>query len=69
MKPWLLETAAEYNGKVKIVAVDVDKSGDLAQSYGIKAMPTFVLLKGEEEIGRLEGGHKERIISMITDAL
>jgi thioredoxin-like negative regulator of GroEL len=42
LKPWLLETAEKYDGKAKFVAVDVDKSEDVAGEYNIEAMPTFV---------------------------
>lgn len=69
MKPWLLETAEEFKGKVKFVAVDVDKSGDVAEEYGIEAMPTFVLIKNGKEVSRIKGGRKDKILSMIDDSL
>jgi len=32
-------------------------------------MPTFVLMKGGEEVGRVKGGYKDKITSMIDEAL
>ncbi len=69
MKPWLLETAEKYDGKAKFVAVDVDKSEDVASEYSIEAMPTFVLVKDGKEVGRIKGGNKDKILSMIDEAL
>ena len=69
MKPWLHETAGEFAGKVKFVAVDVDQSKDVAQEYGVQAMPTLVLMKGNEEVGRVQGADQAKILSMIENAL
>lgn len=69
MKPWLKKTAAEYEGKVKFVAVDVDKSGDVAKEYKIEAMPTLVVLKDGKEVGRVVGAQQGKIKEMIDGAL
>jgi len=69
MKPWLHETAGQFEGKVKFVAVDVDKSKDVAQEYGVNAMPTLVLMRGAEEVDRIEGANQAKILSMIEGAL
>lgn len=69
MKPWLLETAEKYNGKVKFVAVDHDKSGDLIKEYSVNGMPTFVLVKDGKEVGRVEGTSKDSITTMIDEVL
>ena len=61
--------AGEFDGRVKIVAVDVDNSSDVAQEYGVRAMPTLVLMKGSEEVSRLEGANETKIREMIQGAL
>lgn len=69
LKPWLKKTASEYEGKVKFVAVDVDKSGEVAKAYKIQAMPTLVVLKDGKEVGRVVGAKQSEIKEMIDGAL
>ncbi|MCA9280115.1 MAG: thioredoxin family protein [Phycisphaeraceae bacterium] len=40
--------------------VDVDQQADEAREWGIRAMPTFVLLNGGYEVKRIEGGMDAR---------
>ncbi len=61
--------AGEFAGRVKIVAVDVDQSRDVAQEYEVSAMPTLVLMKGSEEVGRVKGASKDKIRALIENAL
>ena len=61
--------AGEFDGRVKIVAVDVDNSEDVAKEYSVRAMPTLVLMKGDEEVSRMEGANEAKIRQMIQDAL
>ncbi|MDX2305969.1 MAG: thioredoxin [Microscillaceae bacterium] len=43
MSPVLEELAKEYQGKLKIVKVDVDKNPRLAEKYQIRGIPTMIL--------------------------
>jgi len=43
--PELEALAAETDGKLKIVKVDVDANNDLAAQYGIRSIPTLLLFK------------------------
>ena len=61
--------AGEFDGQVKIVAVDVDNSGDVAKEYGVSAMPTLVLMRGDEEVSRMSGANETKIRKMMQDAL
>jgi len=46
--PLLDELADEYDGKVKIGKVNIDEQQALATKYGIRAIPTLLLInKGE----------------------
>ena len=69
MKPGLQKMAGEFQGKVKFVAVDVDESEAVAQKYKVEYMPTLVILKGGQEVGRVVGADEAEIKSMITGAL
>jgi len=43
--PVLEELATEMDGKLTIGKVDVDKSGEIAAQYSIRAIPTLILFK------------------------
>lgn len=47
--PVLDEVAANYEGKLKIVKVDIDAAIELAQKYRVMSIPTIKLFTGEEE--------------------
>ena len=41
--PVLEEVAASYEGKLKVVKVDVDSNKSAAQKYGIRGIPTLMV--------------------------
>lgn len=45
MGPVLDQLAAEYEGKAKILKVDIDQSMDLAQKYQIMSVPSMIIFK------------------------
>lgn len=50
--PVLEELSEDYQGKVIIVKVNVDDNQELAQKYGVMSIPTAVMIKNGEEVGR-----------------
>lgn len=60
MKPIFHKLAGEYGKKFNFVAIDIDERPDLAQKYGIQAVPTFVFLNEEGVEGnRINGAVSE----------
>jgi len=57
MAPIVDQLAAELEGKLKVVSVDVDQNPLLQAQYGISAIPTFNIYKGGEVVKQLIGGH------------
>lgn len=55
MSPIVDELKVEYESSAEILRIDMDKSELLADSYNIKAVPTFVLFKDSKEIWRHTG--------------
>ncbi len=45
LAPTLEEIANEFNGKLKIVKVNVDQSKETPAKYGIRGIPTLILFK------------------------
>lgn len=54
-EPVLEELSEEYKGKVAIAKIDVDANQEKPQKYGVMSIPTTILYKGGEEIGRQVG--------------
>lgn len=55
MGPVLDQLSAEYEGKAKIVKVDIDQSMDLAQKYQIMSVPNMILFKGGSPVDAVVG--------------
>lgn len=56
MKPVFAEMEKKYGSEIKFVKADVDEFSDLAKSYGVEAIPTFVFVNSEgEEVSRITG--------------
>lgn len=53
--PVVEELAATYQGKLKVVKMNVDENGQTPQTYGIMAIPTLILFKGGELKEKLVG--------------
>ena len=56
VKPLVHELAGEVAGKAKVVPIDVDEHPDLAQKYGVRGIPCFVVVKNGKETARQVGG-------------
>ena len=53
--PTLVDMANEFDGEVRIVKVDIDAEPDLASAYGVRGVPTFLMVKGGEIVERISG--------------
>lgn len=53
--PALEELSKEMKGKAKIYKVDVDRSGDVAQQYGIMSVPTLMIFKDGVAVDKMIG--------------
>lgn len=55
MAPVLKEVAQNYEGKVKIIKIDVDKNQPIAQRFGVRSIPTLILFKGGNVVWQQAG--------------
>lgn len=60
--PILSEIAQNYEGKIKIVKVNVDEEGDLAGQYNIISIPTLMVFKGGEVVNQQVGAGSKQAI-------
>ena len=65
--PVIQEIAIEYSGKVKVVKVDVDQNNQVAMQYGIRSIPTLLILKEGKVINQLVGAVPKNNITDLLD--
>lgn len=65
--PLLDELADEYNGKVKIGKVNIDEHQGLAAQYGVRAIPTLLILKNGQVIEQMVGAKSKRDLKASLD--
>ena len=53
--PVVEELSKEYDGKVNIGKVDVDKNPELSVQYGITSIPAILFVKGGKVVDKLVG--------------
>jgi thioredoxin 1 len=70
LTPTVEKVASEYEGKAKVVKLNIDDNGNVPQRYGIKGIPTLILFKNGAEADRTVGlTSKDNIARMIDRAL
>lgn len=67
MSPVVEELAKEMEGKAKVYKVDTDEEQNLAIKYGIMSIPTFIVFKNGEPVGKAIGmREKEELINLLN---
>ena len=70
LAPTIEALAEEYDGKAKVVKVDTGVGQQVAQKYGVQALPTIMVFKGGEIVDRKVGAlPKEQITQMLDPHL
>ncbi len=64
--PILSELAKDYNGRLKIIKIDVDKNPEISNHFKIRSVPTLSIFKEGKQIwqqsGLIDKGSLSRII-------
>ncbi len=66
--PILKDVQEEMQDKVKIVKVDVDADGELAQRFDVMSIPTLILFKDGKPVNRTGFLPKPAMIKFIENA-
>ncbi len=61
--PILDELADELSGKAKIAKVDVDKNPQLAGQFGVRSIPTLLIMKDGVVQEQMVGGQSKDVLS------
>jgi thioredoxin 1 len=69
MLPIIDELTAEYEGKVKIVKVNVDENTEVPGKYGVMSIPNFVIFKGGDPVTSFVGSKSKDDMKKELDAV
>jgi thioredoxin 1 len=68
--PVVEQLAGEYEGKVKIVKLNIDENPKAPTQYDVRSIPTLLLFKDGKVVGNLVGAYpKAKIEDLIKKAL
>jgi len=65
--PVLDELAGEYQGKVKIGKVNIDEHQGLAAQFGVRAIPTLLVIKNGQVSEQMVGAKSKRDLKASLD--
>lgn len=66
--PIIEELSTEYNGKALIGKVNVDENPEISMKYGIRSIPTVLILKNGEVVEKQVGLTSKQVLSQKIEA-
>ena len=67
--PTIEKLAADYDGRAKVVKLDVDNNPQTAMKYGIRSIPSLLFFKDGRPVDQMVGVVSERVLADKLDAL
>ena len=67
--PTIEEIAAEFEGRAKVVKVNVDNAQRISQEYNITGIPAILYFKNGEEVDRVVGLESRKVLTAKLEAL
>lgn len=67
--PIIEDLSSEYDGKAVVGKVDVDANQEFAAKYGVRNIPTVLVFKDGEVVGRQVGVAPKNVYAEALDAL
>ncbi len=67
--PIVEELAAEYEGRIVIGKCDVEDNDDIVAKYGVRNIPTIIMLKGGEIVDKQVGAATKEALKAKLEAL
>jgi len=69
MLPVVEELSKEYDGKIKVVKVNVDENIDAPGKYSVMSIPTFIIFKGGQPVKTFVGSKSKEDVKKELDAV
>ena len=64
--PVVDELANEYDGKLKVVKINVDENKEAAMKYNVRGIPNLIIFKGGESVEQIVGAvAKQELVNAI----
>jgi thioredoxin 1 len=67
--PIVKELAASYDGKVKVVKMNIDENPGTPGRYGVRAIPTVLAFKGGSVVGQITGARPKSAFEEMAQKL
>ena len=67
LAPTIDKVAGEYDGKMSVYKVDIDKASETAASFGIMSVPTCIFFRDGKEVDRFMGNADLRTVKRHVD--
>ena len=67
--PTIEELASEYDGKARVVKLDVDSNPATAAKYGIRSIPSLIFFKDGRPVDQMVGVVPKKVLADKLDAL
>ena len=64
LAPTIDQISSEMTGRVKVAKLNIDENPGIANRFGVRSIPTLLVLKGGQEIDRLVGVQPKQEIVM-----
>jgi thioredoxin 1 len=58
LEPIVHEIASDYDGRLKVVKVDVDKSTNTAAKFGVMSVPTVLIVR--------DGAVRDQLVGLVS---
>ncbi len=69
MSPLMDELATEYNGKFKVVKMNVDENIETPGQFNVMSIPTFLIFKGGTMVDQFVGSRPKDDVKQRIDAI
>ncbi|MFX0133723.1 MAG: thioredoxin [Candidatus Hodarchaeota archaeon] len=69
IEPAIKKLRVDYNNKIKIVKINVDRNPSVASKYNIEGVPTYIIFQNGKEISREIGAKSIQQIRKMIDKL
>lgn len=61
ISPLVEDLAESKKSKLTVLKIDVDEFQDIAAFYNVTSIPTFILFRGGQELGRVAGRFEQLV--------